>query len=120
MDRPIAVKKIKPYPFDATISKEGSATPVLVHILKITPVGFIAKVTKDMFIVANTHQAEFKLPSSSEKLVEPVKVIKTYDSMEKQESGLGKVYMAEFHFTQFKAHTKGMILAFMKNIGQSK
>lgn len=119
-NRPVVVKKIRPYPFEAKIGKEGLATPTVVQILKIAPVGFIAKVAKDMFIVGQHHQVEFVLPTYEDKIIEPIKVIKTYDSMEKGEAGLGKTYMAEFHFTQFKAHTKALITGFMKHIGQTK
>lgn len=118
--RQVVVKKIRPYPFDARIGREGQANLTTVHILKITPIGFIAKVEKDMFVVGEHHNVEFVLPTYADKILEPIKVIKTYDSMEKGDAGIGKTYMAEFHFTQFKAHTKALISGFMKHIGQTK
>jgi hypothetical protein len=114
------VKKIKPYPIETEISKEGQAGLKRL-ILMVNLTGFIAKVEKDFYRVGEYYNCTFVVPVYNIKVTEPIRVMKTYDTMEQNPQGaLDKIYMCEFHFVNPNQDTRKYIHNFMKSIGQKK
>ena len=115
------IKKVTPYPILTMITQDGTGTPTQGQILKLTPVGFLARFQSDFFKVGDNYHCQFELPVYHTQISEPVKVIKTYDGLavKAAEAQLGRVYTVEFHFRDGLHQHRNTIQKFMAAIGQT-
>jgi hypothetical protein len=115
-----SMKKIKPYPIDAHVSKAQGQPGTKGHIVKLVPAGFLMRVNADIYRVAELYYVSFEIPGLHSRVSENVKVMKTYDSMEKTVTGqLVKSYLVEFQFINVHGNTLSNIKKFAMMIGQA-
>ena len=108
-------KKVKPYPFGATLDPAGLKKPI--EVLLVDKVGLMAKVNTQILHVGTYHQIQFELPAMRQSVQAQVRVLKTYDkAINPKEHVVERI--AEFHFSKLSDEHKSYILAFMKAIGQ--
>ncbi len=113
-------KKIKPYPIEALVSKAQGQPAAKGHIVKLVPAGFLMRVNVDIYRVAEQYYVQFQIPGLQATVSENVKVMKTYDSMEKTPTGqLVKSYLVEFQFLNVHGNTLSNIKKFAMMIGQA-
>lgn len=109
------IKKVKPYPFPATIDRAGVKSPV--EVMMLTERGFIARLTTAIFKVGDSCTCEFEIPVLKTHVLSPLRVIKTYDRA--ADGKTTKVErLAEFHFDKPTADLTKAIHHFMSQIGQ--
>lgn len=115
------IKKVTPYPIMTSITQDGTSSPTQGQILKLTPIGFLARFQSDFFKVGDNYHCQFELPVYHTQISEDVKVIKTYDGLavKASEAQLGRVYTVEFHFRDASHPHRLTIQKFMAAIGQT-
>lgn len=116
------IKKVSPYPIMATLTKSDAPTPFKINIVKMTNIGFLAKVdTSHFYQVGEKYEANFSLPVLEYNIHTTIKVIKTYDAIE---SIVGtekvKMYTVEMHFWQINGADRKVIEQYLNKIGQEK
>lgn len=116
----VKVLKVQPYPFSILVSKVEGVPPLRGQVLKLTEVGLIMRVPGDQFfkVGENLPKVEFDIPTTDVTLVEPVKVMKTWDNLADSGVGLEKVNTVELHFRTITHEKKSAIFEFIKKIGQ--
>ena len=114
------VKRVQPYPFTVEIIKAEGTPPIQGHIHKLTDIGFLMRTVGDHhFKVGDNHQARFSLPVIEKFFNEPIKIIKTYDSIgDVQDKELKKNFTIEMHFRSLPEKKREEILKFIQHIGQ--
>lgn len=111
------VKKIQPYPFDATL--EGHGKKITVHIRRLTTQGAIAHADTHLLIVGEEYRLTLELPAMKTWAVANVKVMKTYDQFVNQADPTGRVdRMVEIYFISISAEHRQNILNFVNAIKQ--
>lgn len=112
-----AVKKVRPYPFPATI--ELGTVKKNVDIVFVGQTGFIATLGSQFVNVGDHFQVVFELPVLKQFVNTPVRCLKTYDKT--VDIKAHKVErMAEFHFLKLIDEHRARIVKFMSAIGQTK
>ena len=108
-------KKVRPYPFMATLDPAGVKKPI--EVLLVDKIGLMAKVNAQILHVGTYYQIEFELPALRQSVLAQVRVLKTYDkAINPKEHVVERI--AEFHFSKLSDEHKSHIVAFMKAIGQ--
>jgi hypothetical protein len=114
--KPQVIKvKVKPYPFAATLEKEGAKLQV--SVVYVSPKGILAVMGPQFVHVGDYHQIIFELPVLGEFINTQVRVLKTYD---RSLDGHKVERMAEFHFQKLSDEHKNRIVQFMAAIKQTK
>jgi hypothetical protein len=102
--------KIKPYPFPVVLYYQNQ--PYEASILKITTVGFMCKTTLPLFLkVGQKLTCQFQIPLEPKHHEVSVKVIKTWDHLD-------KTHLIELHFTESQVPLTQEIVRFLTKIGQ--
>jgi hypothetical protein len=108
-------KKVKPYPFEASLEGEGAKHSV--DVVMLTSLGMIARIRQHVLYVGRVYQCVFELPALGRFVNAQVKVMKTYDrAMDVKVKTIDR--MAEFHFLNLSGEHKNLIQAFTQAIGQ--
>jgi hypothetical protein len=117
-----AVKRVAPYPIDINITKVEGQPPLHGHILKLTDVGFLMKVsTAHFYKVGENYPIYFELPVVGTGIHSTAKVIKTYDAIEAtSKTQSTKMYTVEMHFKSLSYQDKTHINNFLVKSGQKK
>lgn len=111
------IKKIQPYPFEATL--EGHGKKITVHIRRITQQGAIAQVGQHLLVVGEEYKLTCELPAMKAWAVATIKVMKTYDQFVNQNEPKGHVErMAEFYFIAISTEHRQNIVNFTHSIKQ--
>jgi hypothetical protein len=109
------VKKVKPYPFDASLAQNGTQKPV--EVLFLNKDGMIVRLNKVFVHPGEHHQIQFELPVSGGNVFSQVRVMKTYDkAMDAKVKQVER--MAELRFENLTDDQKAYIFSFLSAIGQ--
>jgi hypothetical protein len=79
-DSKVKIVKVKPYPIDCLLKKSETAPPIKCDILKLETSGFIFKINNTYFKVGDEFICEFILPVMNKKVIEKIKIVKTYQA----------------------------------------
>jgi hypothetical protein len=125
---PVIVKKVRAYPIDCSVGPVGPGA-AQIQILKLTPIGFIADVGRQVFKVADEHAYRFELPVLRAGLAGQMKVIKTYDQFFGKATPSPTAPPAapatvaqrrvEFHFIGLGDEARDLINDFLRRIKQN-
>jgi hypothetical protein len=115
----VQVKKVKPYPFPAGLDHGGAKLNV--EIMKLTQIGFIARLDQGIVHVGGHGKCSFELPVIKRPIESQVRVLKTYDravpvAENKKDTKVER--LAEFHFNDLPVEHTKLIELFMRQIGQ--
>ena len=114
--QPVIKKKVKPYPFAATLEVNGAKK--VVEVMFLSPNGFIARLKNPAIVqVGEYYQTVFELPVSHSFVNTQVRVMKTYDRSTDAKT-LVIDRMAEVHFETLSEDHRKNILSFLSAIGQ--
>ncbi len=116
-DKQTRVKKVSPYPFEATIEGNGRKLPI--RILKLAPVGFYADVAPGFVKVGEEFNCVLEIPVLRDVIVGPVKVFKTADTFKDTPAGRQLQRISEFHFLALQESHRDAIQKFLSAIGQT-
>lgn len=118
----IKVVRVGAYPISCSLLKGEGQPPILCQIVHIEEHGFIFKSHGVFFKVGDEYIAHFELPALHFQVHEPVKVMKTYESIEAYmpNSPKEKVMTVEVHFKVRTGEFKTHILLFLKKLGKKK
>lgn len=113
------IKKVKAYPIESDLFKEGVAAPRRANIVKLTTFGFLIKIegSVGLFKVNENYSVSFSLPVSNYAIKSTVKVVKTYDAVDNPLTK-SKIYTVELHFINLESEGRAQIKDFLKKIGQ--
>jgi hypothetical protein len=116
----VKVVKVQPYPISSLVTKTEGAPPLRCHIMRLTVVGVLLRVSKEHFFkVGDNHSIEFDVPSTHVTIHASTKVIKTYDNFaDASAPAHEKVYLVEMHFRGLDEEERKTIERFIKKIGQ--
>lgn len=113
----VKVKKVRPYPFAASLEQNNIKKPV--EIIYVSVAGAIAQLKSQIVSVGEYYQLTFQIPVVGEFIVTQVRVLKTYDkSIDPKELKVER--LAEFHFQSLTKEHRSRIVAFLAAIGQEK
>jgi hypothetical protein len=108
-------KKVKPYPFDATL--EVNAQKMSVEVIFVNDKGVIVRLKNQIVHVGSYYQIVFELPVSREIVSTQVRILKTYDkTLDIKEKTVER--LAEMHFQDLTKEHRTRIKAFTAAIGQ--
>jgi hypothetical protein len=111
----IVKKKVKPYPFDATL--EVNAQKMSVEVIFVNDKGVIVRLKNQIVHVGTYYQIAFEIPVSREFVNTQVRVLKTYDkTLDIKEKTVER--LAELHFQELTKEHRARIRAFTAAIGQ--
>ena len=111
----VVKKKVKPYPFAATLELNAIKTPVEVVFVSLK--GSIVRLAKQIVHVGEFYQMTFEIPVSHELISTQVRVLKTYDKvLDIKEKSVER--LAELHFQDLTNEHRTRINAFTAAIGQ--
>ena len=113
----IKIKKVKPYPFDATIDQAGQKK--VMEVLFISQTGLIARLNKVFVKPGEHYPIQFEFPVIGHSIFTTVQVLKTYDKALSIKD-LTVERMAEFHFDKLNDDHKEYLFSFLTAIGQAK
>lgn len=117
-DHASPVKKTRPYPIEAQLAKGEGGVATKGQIAKLVQAGFLLKTATDFYKVGDIYVVKFIIPAMHHEVNAKVRVIKTYDGMERKNDKLEKTYTVEFHFVDLPYEDKSKITSFVKAIGQ--
>lgn len=117
-ERPVVVRKIKPYPIPCEITIAAQKKPM--EIIYLGTQGVIVKLNNLILHVGEYYQISFKLPVLNEPFEAiQIRVLKTYDkSIDPKQLKVER--LAEFHFQSLTKEQRKSIVAFITAIGQDK
>lgn len=115
-DQPnIVKKKVRPYPFPATL--EHNALKKEVEIVFLSVKGAIVRLRSQLVSVGEYYQITFEIPAMRDFVSTQVRVLKTYDkALDIKEKTVER--LAELHFQDLTAEHRSRINAFTAAIGQ--
>lgn len=116
----VQVKKVKPYPFEINIYKNGKVIPG--KVLKLTMVGLMADMKHEVLKVGDIWPADFTLPVVGHRIEVELRVIKTFDRFA---AGPGRSAdssvaerIVELHFNKISDEQKRAVNRFLVTIKQ--
>ncbi len=111
----VVKKKVKPYPFNATI--ELNAVKTLVEVVFVSQNGAIIRLANQIVHVGKFYQVTFEIPVSREIISTQVRVLKTYDKLlDIRNKSVER--LAELQFHDLTNQHRSRINAFTAAIGQ--
>jgi hypothetical protein len=117
-DQPASVvrKKVKPYPFDATVEQAAMKKPV--EVIMVNAHGCIVRLKSGVMLSVGEHlNVIFELPVLHEFVNSPVRVMRTYDrSVDPKKNLIER--LAELQFERLTEDHRRRILSFTMTIGQ--
>lgn len=116
-DNRVKVKRIIPYPFEASIEGGGRKLPI--RILKLAYLGFFADVAPGFVKVGEEFTCVLEIPVLRDVIVGPVKVFRTADTFKDGPAGREIQRISEFHFLALKESHREAIQKFLTAINQS-
>ncbi len=112
------VKKVKAYPFDASV--EGLGKKLDIQVKKITQTGIIAAVGPILFVVGEEFHILLELPTLRKRVSSNAKVVKTFDQFVADHGASGHVErLVEFQFIGLSADHRANIQNFTSLIKQT-
>lgn len=116
----VMVKKVSPFPIEATLEIGGQQVPALIK--KMNNLGVIAHLGQAIVRAGHEGQIKFQIPVLKASIQSKVKVIKTYDQLREptQDNPHRLERLAEFHFLDLTEDSKNVISQFLKKIGLGK
>lgn len=111
----VIVKKVKAYPFAATVDLKGVKKPV--GVIKLAPVGLWASLGASVVQVGMIYTVEFELPVLNLMVTCPAKVMRTMDRVSEVDKKVER--LAEFQFIKPAQETLEKIHRFLKAINQA-
>lgn len=110
------VVKVHAYPIEMSLTQSEGGAPLKGYIVKLTNFGFMMQATGHFYRIGENYMANFILPVYRQTFNEPVKVIKTYETIEAYIPGgtKEKVMTVEMHFRDLKKEQKDILVAFIK------
>jgi hypothetical protein len=111
----IVKKKVRPYPFEATLELNALKMPV--EIIFVSEKGSIVKLANHIVHVGQFYQMTFKIPVNHDIINVQVRILKTYDKViDIKENSVER--LAELHFQDLTKRDRSRINAFTTAIGQ--
>jgi hypothetical protein len=114
-DPKVKVVKIKPYPIPCTLKKGEAGAPIKCEIVRLEVSGFIFKTSNIYFKTGDEYQSEFELPVLNNKIVEKIRIMKTYEVATGRP---GRPITVEAHFRDPVPKCEDVIRQFNLKIGQ--
>jgi hypothetical protein len=109
------VVKVSPYPIPCSLKKGDSSEIIKGDIARLELIGFVIKTTSKYFKTGDRYTCEFEIPATHKKVIEEVRVIKTYEAA----TGTAeRPVMVEFHFSNKVPKEEDSIRKFLARIGQ--
>ncbi|GIL16790.1 MAG: hypothetical protein BroJett040_05410 [Oligoflexia bacterium] len=112
------IVKVQAFPIEMSLLKPEGGNPLKAYIVKLTNFGFMMQATGHFYRIGENYTANFTIPVYRQLFSEPVKVIKTYETIEAYIPGgtKEKVMTVEMHFRDLKKEKKDMIASFLKKV----
>jgi hypothetical protein len=110
------IKKVRAYPFAATIDFKGIKKPV--QIMKLAAVGAWTDLGTTVVQVGVTYNLDFEFPVSHEQVSTPARVMRTMDRVQEKDGGKAVERLAEFQFVKPSAETLEKVRKFLATINQ--
>lgn len=111
----VKVVKVSPYPIPCSLKKGDSPELIKGEIARLELIGFVLKTTSKYFKTGDRYTCEFVIPVIHQKIVEEVRVIKTYEAAT---GTADRPVMVEFHFSNKLPKEEDSIRKFLARIGQ--
>jgi hypothetical protein len=113
----VLVKRVRPYPIPAKVTKSETSPPIEGQILRVTKLGFQMEFVQLLFSVGEIYSAEFVIPFFEKTIKENVKIVRTMDRYLDQKATI-KGYLVEMHFTNLSRENAKSIAEFESAINQ--
>lgn len=115
------VVHVAPYPIPVQLVKTEGQPPIKGAILRMTEIGFLAKVDgAHFFTVGETWHLNLELPASHAPVKTDGKIIKTYDGLERVGGTQVKIKTVEIHFKSLTGEQRNNIENYLVQSAQKK